>query len=35
MYNVVLDVVKKYNQYEYIMILQVTNPFRNSKLIDD
>ena len=34
MYNVVLDVVKKYNQYEYIMILQVTNPFRNSKLIE-
>jgi len=35
MFDVVLDVVKKYDQYEYIMILQVTNPFRDSKVIDE
>jgi CMP-N-acetylneuraminic acid synthetase len=34
MYEVVLDVIKKYEKYDYIMILQVTNPFRNSKMID-
>ena len=34
MYEVILDVIKKYEKYDYIMILQVTNPFRNSKMID-
>ena len=35
MFDVVDDAVKKYQSYEYILILQVTNPFRTSKMIDD
>lgn len=35
MFNVINDVLKYYKNFEYILILQVTNPFRSSKMIDD
>ena len=35
MYDVVMDVIKKNPEYDYVMILQVTNPFRSGKIIDE
>ena len=35
MYDVVMDVIKKNPEYDYVMILQVTNPFRSAKIIDE